>query len=168
MLCIRKNLVKIWEYSLRPRFKSFNFESTQEFGKVYVLIKVLLLKIKWYHILNLIWKSWMRYSSSSDFRNLCMNWEKCFPLGKMGYCTHLKFCAYCRISDLRKGPANTFTPSPPNIKDYLCCKNIFSIKQALMCNYWILLFEEKKCFFAGISSFLLLWNPQISKFVMPS
>ena len=54
--------------------------------------------------------------------------EICFPLGKMEYCTHLKFCAYRGISDLKKGPVNTFTPSPPNIKDYLCCKNIFSIK----------------------------------------
>ena len=35
--------------------------------------------------------------------------ELCFPLGKMEFWTHLKFCTYKRIFDLGKGPANTLT-----------------------------------------------------------
>ena len=46
-----------------------------------------------------------------------MNWEKRFPLGKDGILNplHWKFCAYHRIFDFRKGPANTLTPLTPNV-----------------------------------------------------
>ena len=46
-------------------------------------------------------------------------------------------------------------------------KLFFVIKQRLMCNKWIFLFEEKIIFRSrDIKIFVFLWNLQISKFVL--
>ena len=59
------------------------------------------------HISALTW--WMRYSISSNFKNLSMNWLKyVFHWEKM------KFCTYHQIFNLKKGSANTLIPLSPN------------------------------------------------------
>ena len=59
-------LRKTWKVHLRPTLKNPNFESLDELRKVI-------------HISNII-----RYSITS------MNWEKCFPSGKMEFWTHVE------------------------------------------------------------------------------
>ena len=73
-------LRKTWKVHLRPTLKNPNFESLDELRKVI-------------HISNII-----RYSITS------MNWEKCFPSGKMEFWTHVEFCAYHRIFGFKKDP----------------------------------------------------------------
>ena len=70
--------------------------------------------------------------------------ETCFPLGKIEFWTHLKFCAYHRIFHLRKDPANTLTlllrnvnteiSTQTDIRKYKKCvaiKKVYSLKMVL-------------------------------------
>ena len=63
----------------------------------------------------------MRYSITSSCKNLSMNWIKSFPMVKMEFQVHCKFCTYLRIFDLRKAFF-----SPPLKHRILFSKKCFS------------------------------------------
>ena len=75
-----RELEKTWKYSLRLRFQSLNFESIDNWEKLCLNLSFTVENKmgnfhKAGHISNLTW--WMRYSISSNLKNLSRNWEKC-------------------------------------------------------------------------------------------
>ena len=119
-------LGKTWEYHQSPTFKSTNFESIDELRRKGIDKKFPYLsstagnKIrnlhKAGHISTLIW--WMRYSISSNLKNLFMNWVKYVSsLGKIKFLTYWKFWTHHRIFDLWKSLANTLTPLSTNVNN---------------------------------------------------
>ena len=63
----------------------------------------------------------MRYSITSSCKNLSMNWIESFPMVKMEFQVHCKFCTYLRIFDFRKAFF-----SPPLKHRILFSKKCFS------------------------------------------
>ena len=117
-------LGKTWKYSLETRSQSPNFESIDEFRKSCPNLSFTVennienLK-KTSHISNLSW--WMRYSISSNFKNLSMNWEKyLFHWEKYNFQPIENF-AHTTENFLRKlphkDPVNTLTPLFPNVNN---------------------------------------------------
>ena len=104
-------LGKTWEYHLSPTFKSTNFESIDELRRKGIDKKFPYLRStagnkirnlhKAGHISTLIW--WMRYSISSNFKNLSMNWVKyVFHLEKWNFAPNRNFVYTTGFLTLRK------------------------------------------------------------------
>ena len=90
--------------------------------------------------------------------------ETCFPLGKIEFWTHLKFCAYHRIFHLRKDPANTLTlllrnvnteiSTQTDIRNYKKCvaiKKVYSLKMVLN-------FQNPRFNIICKIDFIFIWN----------